>query len=104
MEKPSTSVGLVPKAEQPRRLSSGLVAGSNPAICTKFRLMLAAFYLLRSRTGRYYYGSTTDLARRLEQHGRGHTATTARIALGTRNEIGRASCRERAWKQERVFK
>jgi putative endonuclease len=35
-------------------------------------------YMLRSRTGRHYYGSTNDLIRRLEQHGRGHTATTAK--------------------------
>src|SRR5437870_4730070 len=68
-----------------RGITSGLVGGSNPSCGINFTLMPAAVYLLRTRTGRYYYRSTTDLARRLEQHGRGHTATTARIALGTRN-------------------
>jgi putative endonuclease len=40
--------------------------------------MNTCVYVLRSRSGRFYYGSTNDLPRRLEQHARGHTATTAR--------------------------
>src|SRR5439155_1625797 len=63
LENPSPSVGLVPNAQQPRRLASGLVGCSNPSSGTKFTLMPAAVYLLRSRTGRYYYGSTTYLAK-----------------------------------------
>ncbi|MCP5518887.1 MAG: GIY-YIG nuclease family protein [Verrucomicrobiales bacterium] len=42
--------------------------------------MAAWAYVLRSSSGRHYYGSTTDLERRLEQHSRGHTATTAKDA------------------------
>ena len=42
--------------------------------------MVASVYMLRSRSGRHYYGSTNDLARRLEQHARGHTCTTERDA------------------------
>jgi predicted GIY-YIG superfamily endonuclease len=42
--------------------------------------MGAWVYVLKSKSGRYYYGSTTDLTRRLEQHARGHTYTTARDA------------------------
>lgn len=34
-------------------------------------------YILQGN--RYYIGSTTNLARRLEEHKRGHTATTKRI-------------------------
>jgi len=37
-------------------------------------------YMLQSRSGRFYYGSTTDLSRRLEEHARGHTHTTRRDA------------------------
>ena len=37
-------------------------------------------YVLRSRSGRFYYGSTTDLSRRLEEHRRGYTYTTSRDA------------------------
>ena len=42
-------------------------------------------YILRGSSGRYYIGSTTDLARRLEEHQRGHTHTTQR--LGTDLEL-----------------
>jgi predicted GIY-YIG superfamily endonuclease len=42
--------------------------------------MGAYVYVLRSRSGRFYYGSTTDLRRRLEEHARGHTYTTSRDA------------------------
>ncbi|MGA2222377.1 MAG: GIY-YIG nuclease family protein [Verrucomicrobiia bacterium] len=39
--------------------------------------------MLRSRSGRFYYGSTTDLSRRLEEHRRCHTYTTSRDAPWT---------------------
>ena len=38
---------------------------------------MALLYILQSeRTGRFYIGSTEDLARRLEEHRRGQTAST----------------------------
>jgi putative endonuclease len=40
---------------------------------------MAWVYILRGSSGRYYIGSTTDLARRLEQHRRGHTHSTRRL-------------------------
>jgi predicted GIY-YIG superfamily endonuclease len=36
-------------------------------------------YILRGSTGRHYIGSTIDLARRIEEHRRGHTHTTQRL-------------------------
>jgi predicted GIY-YIG superfamily endonuclease len=56
--------------------------------------MGAYVYVLRSRSGRFYYGSTTDLSRRLEQHARGHTYTTSRDApwaLVASREVGSLS-------------
>ena len=40
---------------------------------------MAWVYILRGASGRHYFGSTTDLARRLEEHRRGHTHTTRRL-------------------------
>jgi putative endonuclease len=38
---------------------------------------VAFLYILHSETcNRYYVGSTNDLARRLEEHGRGHSLAT----------------------------
>ncbi|MBI3662382.1 MAG: GIY-YIG nuclease family protein [Acidobacteria bacterium] len=38
---------------------------------------MAHCYILRSQsTGRYYVGSTNDLARRISEHARGHTPST----------------------------
>ncbi len=38
---------------------------------------MAFVYILQSETtGRYYVGSTNDLARRQEEHGRGHSLST----------------------------
>ena len=38
---------------------------------------MAFFYILESKkNGRFYYGSTTDLKRRLEEHNRGKTKAT----------------------------
>ena len=51
--------------------SSTLPPGTNSS-------MRACVYVLRSCSGRFYYGSTTDLSRRLEEHARGHTYTTSR--------------------------
>src|SRR5439155_1030848 len=87
-----------------QRTHTALVGGSNPSSGTNFTLMPAAVYLLRSRTGRYYYGSTTDLARRLEQHSRGHTATTAKDGPWQLIANRDLSSLEAARKQERIFK
>ncbi len=43
---------------------------------------MAWVYMPRGASGRHYIGSTTDLERRLEQHGRGHTQTTKRLGGG----------------------
>ncbi len=40
---------------------------------------MAWVYILRGDSGRHYIGSTSDLARRLEEHRRGQTHTTARL-------------------------
>jgi putative endonuclease len=61
-------------------------------------------YVLRSRSGRYYYGSTTDLERRLEQHRRGHTATTARDVPWELAASLEMPSLEGARAQERIFK
>ena len=47
-------------------------------------------YVLRSRTGRHYYGSTADLHRRLLEHQRGKTHTTTREAPWTL--VGHLAC------------
>ena len=49
---------------------------------------MAWVYMLRGASRRYYIGSTTDLARRIEEHRRGHTHTTKR--LGGEVEIAAA--------------
>jgi putative endonuclease len=41
--------------------------------------MEAQVYILQGSSGRYYVGSTTDVARRMSQHARGQTHTTKRI-------------------------
>jgi predicted GIY-YIG superfamily endonuclease len=66
--------------------------------------MAACVYILRSKSGRYYYGSTNDLARRLEQHGRGHTATTAKDAPWELVASKEMDSLESARAQERIFK
>ena len=40
---------------------------------------MAWVYVLRGSTGRHYFGSTTDLSRRLAEHRRGHTYSTRRL-------------------------
>jgi putative endonuclease len=40
---------------------------------------MAWVYMLHGSAGRYYIGSTTDLARRLDQHRQGHTYSTRRL-------------------------
>ena len=40
---------------------------------------MAWVYMLRSASGRFYIGSTTDLERRLYQHRCGHTHSTKRL-------------------------
>ncbi len=41
--------------------------------------MIGFVYILEDERGRYYIGSTTDIKRRLRQHGYGHTKTTSRM-------------------------
>ena len=36
-------------------------------------------YVLKGSSGRHYFGSTTELERRLEQHRTGHTYSTRRL-------------------------
>lgn len=50
---------------------------------------MAWVYILISASGRHYIGSTTDLARRLAEHQRGHTHTTRR--LGGKLELAAAT-------------
>ncbi|HLZ54377.1 MAG TPA: GIY-YIG nuclease family protein [Verrucomicrobiae bacterium] len=66
--------------------------------------MPAWVYILCSKSGRYYYGSTNDLMRRLEQHGRGHTATTAKDAPWELVASRQMDTLESARAQERIFK
>ena len=66
--------------------------------------MGAWVYVLRSRTGRYYYGSATDLSRRLEEHARGHTYTTARDAPWKPVASREMESLSEARVQERTFK
>ena len=40
---------------------------------------MAWVYILRGAGGRHYFGSTTDLQRRMQQHLRGHTYTSSRL-------------------------
>jgi putative endonuclease len=61
-------------------------------------------YVLRSQSGRYYYGSTNDLTRRLEQHQRGHTATTAKDTPWKLIASREMDSLETARGQERIFK
>ena len=44
-------------------------------------LSMAWVYILRTRNGQYYVGSTDDIERRLKQHAQKHTATTARLKV-----------------------
>jgi putative endonuclease len=36
-------------------------------------------YILKNEKGKYYIGSTTDIERRMKQHGEGHTPSTHRM-------------------------
>jgi putative endonuclease len=66
--------------------------------------MSAWVYVLKSLTGRFYYGSTTDLPRRLAQHARAHTYTTARDAPWTLVASREVNSLPEARSQERQFK
>ena len=55
-----------------------LVIGSSPIRGTKF---MAWIYILRGNSGKYYIGSTDNLARRLNQHNNGHTPSTVKLGL-----------------------
>ena len=69
---------------------------------------MAWAYILRGSTGRHYFGSTTDLQRRLEQHRQGHTYSTRRlgetlelIAALELASLDQARALERAMKQKK---
>jgi len=66
--------------------------------------MSAHVYVLGSASGRFYYGSTNDLSRRLREHWRGKTATTAKDRPW--HLVGSASFESlhQARQQERTFK
>ena len=50
--------------------------------------MAARVYILRCADDRLYFGSTTDLIRRLAEHRRGHVRTTARrLPLTRRSRV-----------------
>jgi predicted GIY-YIG superfamily endonuclease len=64
-------------------------------------------YVLQSGKGRYYYGSTSDLARRLDEHARGKTYTTAKsgpwrlvaeVEVGSLNEARSLERKFKRWK------
>ena len=59
-----------------QRPFKALVAGSSPAQPT---IDMAWVYILRGSSGRYYIGSTENLARRLEEHRRGSNHTSRRL-------------------------
>jgi predicted GIY-YIG superfamily endonuclease len=59
-----------------QRPFKALVAGSSPAQPT---IDMAWVYMLRGSSGRYYIGSTENLARRLEEHRRGSNHTSHRL-------------------------
>lgn len=42
---------------------------------------MAWVYILQTKNGQYYIGSTDDIERRLKQHLQHHTATTARLKV-----------------------
>ena len=42
---------------------------------------MAWVYILRTKNGQYYVGSTNDIKRRLKQHSQHHTATTRRLQV-----------------------
>jgi putative endonuclease len=45
---------------------------------------MAWVYILQGASGRYYIGSTDNLARRFQEHSRGRNHTTARFGGGVR--------------------
>ena len=61
-----------------QRPFKALVVGSSPTRPTARRLM-AWVYIVRGSSGRHYIGSTENLPRRLEEHGRGGAHTTRRL-------------------------
>ena len=66
--------------------------------------MTAHVYVLRSASGRYYYGSTNDLSRRLSEHHQGKTATTAKDQPWILINSYVAASLEEARRLERQFK
>ena len=52
------------------------VWGSSPHGPTIYTAVASLYILESATTGRFYVGSTNDLARRLEEHGRSHSLAT----------------------------
>lgn len=64
----------------PTEVSAWRVDISVPSSVLDTNSMAGVLYILQSENnGRYYVGSTSDLARRLDEHRRGHTYTTRRL-------------------------
>lgn len=66
--------------------------------------MSAWVYVLRSASGYLYYGSTNHLDRRLEEHRRGKTVTTAKVRPWTLVGCVSFPSLAEARAQERTFK
>ena len=70
--------------------------------------MYAYAYILRCADGRYYYGSTNDLIRRLDQHRAGRVQTTKSrlpvklVYFDAFETLDQARQRERSWKHGRT--
>ena len=75
--------------------------------------MIAYLYVLQSQTsGRYYVGSTTDLARRLSEHNRSHSPPTSgrgpwelvyQESFSTLLEARRRELEIKKWKSEKLI-
>jgi putative endonuclease len=73
---------------------------------------MAYVYILKTKAGRYYVGSTGDLEQRLEQHRQGEVKTT-RVALPielvyaeaflTRGEAQKKEYRIKRWKSKKLI-
>ena len=62
-------------------------------------------YILRSQAdGRYYYGSTADLEKRLKAHNFGRVRSTKARRPFTLHYVERMTAKEAAIKRERFFK
>ena len=71
-----------------QRPFKALVVGSSPTQPRTF-LPMAWVYILRGSSGRYYIGSTDNLARRLAEHRRGGNHTTHRFGTELKVVVSR---------------